>query len=194
VVGVTGLILAGSLVWASPAPARASAVPESAICTTPSHSMQQLAQISNTRDNNIQCLGITLEGGSFKALRVETHRFVPAGDSAISDHVIVAEFSVAQIESAHGAVLDGAPGHDALILQGRVSSSAGNVDLVTSYLYNGLTGEYHSCMMTLDHSPDTVWRLVNRFNETVSRIVIRTHRVPVLGVIGIADLEGVCSR
>jgi hypothetical protein len=194
VVGLAALILAGSSALAAPAPVHAGAPPDRAICQTPSPSMQQLAEILNTRDSNIQCLGVTLDGASIKALRVETHRFVPVGDAAISDHVKVAEFSVAQIESPRGAVLDGAPGHDAVILQGHVSSDEGNVDLVTSYLYNGLTGEYRSCTMRLGRDRAAAWRLVNRFNEIVSRIVVRTRSLPALGVIGIADLEGICSR
>ena len=163
-----------------------------AVCSS-SERVQLLARISNTRDNDVQCLAVKLAGSNIEALRVETHRFVAASAAGISDHVKVTEFPVAQIESPQGAVLDGAQGHNAVILQGHASPSGRSVELVTSYLYNGLTGEYRSCRVTLHHSADAVWRLVNQNNETVSRIVIRTHSVPVLGTIGIANLDGACA-
>ena len=163
---------------------------EGAVCRS-SEQVQFLAKISNTRDNAVQCLGVKLDGNSLAALRVETHRPVTGSDATISDHVKVSEFPVAQIESQQGAVLDGAQGHNAVILQGHPSGR--NVELVTSYLYNGLTGEYRSCRVTLHRSGDAAWRLVNENNETVSRIVVRTHRVPVLGTIGIANLDGACT-
>jgi hypothetical protein len=155
--------------------------------------VQLLAKISNTRDSDVQCLGVKLDGNTIEALRVETHRLVAASDATISDHVKVKEFPVAQIESQQGAVLDGAQGHNAVILQGHASPSGRNVELVTSYLYNGLTGEYRSCRVTLDHSADAAWRLVNQYNETVSSIVVRTRSVPLLGTIGIANLDGACT-
>jgi hypothetical protein len=167
------------------------------ICHNSSASFQQLAEISNTRDSNVSCLGVMLDGAAIKALRVESHRFVQRDDATWLDQIKVAEFSVAQIASRHGAVLEGTAGHDAVIVQGHVPASGADADLTTSYLYNGLTGEYRSCPMTLDRRADRAlpaWRLVNRFNETVSHIVVRTRSMPVLGTIGIADLEGVCTR
>lgn len=155
-------------------------------------SVQLLAKIFNTRDRNVECLGVTVDGGAIKALRVENHRFAPGNGGDVK----VEEFSVAEIESRHGAVLDGTPGHDAVIVQGRVSPSGGSADLVTRYLYNGLTGEYHSCRIKLDRDGGEAafaWRLVNRYNETVSRIVVRTRHVPVLGTIGIESLDGACT-
>jgi hypothetical protein len=185
----------GVLAAAAPqAPAQsARQVPSGAVCSN-TEKVQLLAKISNTRNSDVQCLGIELDGSAIEALRIETHRLVTASDATISDHVKVKEFPVAQFESQEGAVLDGAQGHNAVILQGHASPSGRNVELVTSYLYNGLTGEYRSCRVTLDHSPDAAWRLVNQYNETVSRIVVRTRSVPLLGTIGIANLDGACTR
>jgi hypothetical protein len=184
-------VLAATSAQALSQPARQST--NRAVCSN-SEKVQFLAKISNTRDNDVQCLGIKLDGNAIEALQVETHRLVAASDATIADHVKVAEFPVAQIESQQGAVLDGAQGHNAVILQGHASPSGSNVELVTSYLYNGLTGEYRSCRVTLDHSADAAWRLVNQYNETVSRIVVRTRSVPLLGTIGIANLDGACTR
>jgi hypothetical protein len=160
---------------------------EAAICQSRSNSVQQLAEILNTRDSNVQCLGVKLDGNAIAGLRIENHR------ADFANGVKVSEFPVAQIESRQGAVLDGAQGHEAVIVQGSISPADGNLDLVTSYLYNGLTGEYRSCRIKLDRRADAAWRLVNQFNETISRIVVRTRSVPVLGTIGIANLEGACT-
>ncbi|MBV8167941.1 MAG: hypothetical protein JO021_14190, partial [Alphaproteobacteria bacterium] len=65
--------------------------------------------------------------------------------------------------------------------------------LVASYLYNGFTSEYRSCPITLDRTPDEGWRLVNRFDQTISRIVVRTRELLVIPY-GIANLEGACTR
>lgn len=162
-----------------------------AVCKT-SDTVQQLAEISNTRDGNFQCLGVTVQGAALKALRVESHRLVEQADATVADTVKIAEYPVAQITSGEGAVLEGARGHNAVIVQGRLSATGGNVELVTSYLYNGLTGEYHSCRITLDRGADA-WRLINQYNETVSRIVVKTRSIPVFGTIGIANLEGACT-
>lgn len=167
-----------------------------AVCQSRSNSVQQLAEISNTRNGDISCLSVKFSGDAIEALRIENHRFAAKDDTPPAEEVKVAEFSVAQIESRQGAVLDGTKGHDAVIVRGHVSSANGNADLVTSYLYNGLTGEYHSCRIKLDHQADSAWpawRLINQFNETVSHIVVRTRHVPVLGTIGIANLEGACT-
>lgn len=174
-------------------PAHAKSPARAAACNTGSATVQQLAAIFNTRDDNFQCLGVKVDGAVITALRVESHRLVARGGATVSDHVEIDEFPVAQIESRQGAVLDGAKGHDAVIVQGRVPPAGGDVELVTSFLYNGLTGEYRSCRVTLDRRADAAWHLVNQYNETVSRIVVRTRNIPVLGTIGIADLEGACT-
>jgi hypothetical protein len=160
-------------------------------CDANTGSVQQLAKIFNTRDRNFQCLGVKVDGNALRGLRIENHKLVGT-EAAPVENVSVDEFPVAEIESRHGAVLDGTKGHDAVIVQGSVSPADGDVELVTRYLYNGLTGEYRSCRVKLDHSAPA-WRLINQFNETVSRIVVKTRNVPVLGTIGIAALEGACT-
>lgn len=174
------------------APKSAGAVAAaSAICTARPGPVHLLAEISNTRDANVDCLGVRIEGNAITALLVESHHS-SGGDR--STRTRVEEFPVSQIASTHGAVLDGAQGHDAVIVRGSVSPRDGHAQLVTSYLYNGLTGEYRSCPIRIDRADAAAaWRLVNRFNETVSHIVVRTRSIPLLGTIGIDDLEGVCS-
>jgi hypothetical protein len=177
-------------------PIQTGAAQTGSACNDSPRSVQPLAKIFNTRDRNFQCLGVKVDGDAITALRIESHRLVATGDTILADHVKIDEFSVTQIASQHGAVLDGTKGHEAIIVQGRVPKGGGDLELVTSYLYNGLTGEYRSCRIKLDRRAESAgpaWRLVNQFDETVSRIVVRTRIVPVLGTIGIANLEGACT-
>jgi hypothetical protein len=163
------------------------------VCNQTPVTVQQLAKVSNTRDRNFQCLGVTVQGTALKALRIESHHLVERDDATVLDYVKVAEYPLSLIMSSQGAVLDRARGRKAIIVQGRMSPTGSDVELVASYLYNGLTGEYHSCRITLDRSPNAAWHLINRLNETVSRIIIETRSIPVLGTIGIANLDGVCT-
>jgi hypothetical protein len=96
--------------------------------------------------------------GAVRAIRLETHSV--ADDDR--RQVEIAEFSLAVVESSHGAVLDGVPGDDAIVLQGHFPTPPGRAALTISYLYNGFTGDYRSCPMTLDQARDAGWRLVNR--------------------------------
>jgi len=156
--------------------------------------IQFLAEVDNTRDSNFHCLGLELDGGVIRAVRVETHQFAPAFRQPPFEQVTVTEYSVATIESNRGAVLEGEPGHDAIILQGHFFNAVGHADLVTRYLYNGFTSEYRSCELRLDKSADSQWHLVNMDDQLVSHIVVRTRQVLVIGTIGIADLEGACAH
>jgi hypothetical protein len=162
-------------------------------CASSTKSVKQLAMIDNASDDSFQCLGVALEGDKVTAIHLETHRFVSAGRQPEVEQIKVEEFSKAVVESSRGAVLDGIPGHDAIILQGRLSTPPGKSELVTSYLYNGFTGEYRSCPITLDRAPKTGWRLADRFDQTISHIVVRTRQIPLIGTFGISTLEGACT-
>ncbi len=135
-----------------------------------------------------------VDGDAVTALRLETHRFASARRHADGERVEVTEFPLAVIESHRGAVLDGIPGHDAIILHGTISASSPKTELVASYLYNGFTSEYRSCSITLDRTPDRRWRLINGFDQTISHIVVRTRDMFVIGPFGIANLEGACTQ
>jgi hypothetical protein len=189
--GIAALALAGSLARAATGLGDASAAPSTA-CAGSTNSVKYLATIDNAGERRFQCLGLSLEGQTVKAIRLETHSFASTGNPD-AQHIVIAEFSPAVLESSRGAVLDGVPGHDAIILQGHLSVPPGKTQLVTYYLYNGFTGEYRSCQITLDQAPNAGWRLVNRFAQPISHIVVRTRDIPVIGAFGIANLEGACS-
>lgn len=161
-------------------------------CTSFTTSTKQLAMIDSTGDDSFQCLGLSLDGNTVTAIRLETHGVASAGQHTDLQPIEIAEFPEAVMESRRGAVLDGRPGHDAIVLRGHFPTAAGNVELVISYLYNGITDEYRSCKLTLRWASDSGWRLTNGFDQMVSHIDIVTRKIPVVGIIGIANLEGAC--
>ncbi len=154
--------------------------------------VQQLAQVLNSRDDGFHCLGVALSGGDIKAIVFETHpssREVASGGPTTRTR----EFPVPLIESGSGAVLEGTPGHDAVILQGRFARPATSAELVIRYLYNGITGEYRQCAVGIGKTTDGKWHLLDQRHRNVERIVVRTREVPLLGTVGIANLEGACG-
>jgi hypothetical protein len=187
--------LAGCPVFAAIGTGDPGAAPGQATetCANSTKVLKQLATIDNATDGSFQCLGVALDGDAVKGIRVETHSFGSAARHKDSERVKVEEFSPAEIESGHGAVLDGVPGHDAIILRGHFSALSGRSQLVTSFLYNGFTSEYRSCQIALDRTPNAGWRLVNRFDQTISHIMVRTRQIPLIGTFGIANLEGACT-
>jgi hypothetical protein len=193
--GLTATLLAGFSVLAATGPTDPSAVPghPAEACEKSNRSFKQLAMIDNESDGSFQCLAVVLDNGTIKAIRVETHRFASVARRKDTEQVEVQEFSRAVIESSRGAVLDGVPGHDAIVLRGHFSELSGRLQLVTTFLYNGFTSEYRSCEITLDHTPDAGWHLVNRLDQTISHIMVRTREIPLLGTFGIANLEGACT-
>ncbi len=155
-------------------------------CTDSTGSTRQLAMIDSASDGGFRCLGVLLRDHKVAAIRLEAHRF------AAAQQIKVTEFPPSAVD--HGAVLDGIPGHDAIILHGDLATPSGRPELELSFLYNGLTGEYHTCRMSIDRSPESGWRLVNSLDQPVSHIVVRIRELPVIGIVGIADLEGACAR
>jgi hypothetical protein len=192
--GTVALTLAGSTVLAAIAPQTQAATPvrPGRTCTN-SSSVQQLALMDKSDDGDFQCLGVSLENGAIKAIRLETHHFVAKDQQSDQEQIKIEEFPSAVIESSRGAVLDGIPGHDAIVLRGHFSTPPSRSEFVASFLYNGFTGEYHSCQIALDHAPGVGWRMVDRFDQTVSHILVRTRLFPVIGAFGIANLEGACT-
>ena len=154
--------------------------------------VQQLAKVVNSRDDSFHCVGLTLKVDAISAIRFETHRFSGA-QRQIAEPVKVEEFPIGQIESLGGAVLEGQPGHDAIILQGRFARPSITADLNIRYLHNGITGQYRSCQVTLGRGADARWHLTNARHQDVELISVRTWALPLVGTAGIANLDGVCQ-
>jgi hypothetical protein len=202
--GLAAVMLAGSFVLAATRPEHSAAAPRvngsvtvpgrpDVGCSASTNSIKQLAMIDNTSEGGFQCLGVSVEGGTVKAVRLERHGLTSAAGQPVSAQVRIVEFPAATVDSIHGATLDGIPGHDAIILRGHFSRSPGKTELMMSYLFNGVTGEFHSCPVTIDSTPETGWRLINRYDQTISHIVVKIRQAPMIGVIGIDDLEGACT-
>jgi hypothetical protein len=195
-IGLLGLFMASSLgIPASVAVSGAENPRNSAAasCTAATESVQQLAKIVNSRDDSFHCVGLVIGNDAITAIRFETHGFMSDQDGSVSERVKIIDFPVGLIESNYGAVLDGEPGHDAVILQGRFSRPTTTADLVIRYLYDGFTGGYRSCEVTLDRAADSHWHLMNARHENISRILVRTWSLPFIGVAGIANLDGACA-
>jgi hypothetical protein len=159
-------------------------------CSNSTHAMRQLAMIDHTSDGGFQCLGVSVEGDTVQAIRLERHSFSP--DTGI-EQIKVVEYPTTTVDSRRGAVIDGVPGHDAIVLRGHFSNLSGTGKLEISYLFNGITGEFRTCQMVLGRTANAGWRLVNRLDQPISLIGVRIREVPVIGVVGIANLEGACS-
>ena len=170
-----------------------AAGPTGRVCGISTPSIRQLAVIENSAEDSFQCLGLAMDGETVRAIRLETHRFTPGSARPDDAHVDVTAFLPEVVGSHHGAVLDGVPGHDAIILHGALVGQPDRLQLMISYLYNGFTGEYRSCQVTLDRAPDPSWHLVTHTGLTISRIVVKTRQMPVIGAFGIASLDGACS-
>jgi hypothetical protein len=192
--GIAAVALAGCPVFAAIGPSDPTVLPgqSSDSCAHSTKVLKQLAMIDNATDGSYQCLGVALDGDTVKAIRVETHSFASSARQKASERVKTEDFSQAVIESSHGAVLDGVPGHDAIILRGHIAPQLGRSQLVTTFLYNGFTSEYHSCQITLDRTPNTGWRLANSLDQPISHIMVKTREIPLIGTFGIATLEGAC--
>lgn len=192
--GMGALTLAGCVAVVVIGSATPAVAPDRqhASCANSTGSIQQLATIDNAGEGNFQCLGLSFEGNAVKAIRVETHALAGTARRPEAEQVTIAEFPVAVVESSRGAVLDGVPDHDAILLRGHFSTPPDTADLVISYLYNGFTGDYRSCRISLGRVPDDGWRLLDRLDQSITHIVVRTRQLPLIGAFGIANLDGAC--
>jgi hypothetical protein len=157
----------------------------SGVVCTDGPDVRQLSYIVNSRDRAVQCFGIVLANDTITAIRIENH--------LSAERILVTDFPVARIESERGAVLDGRPGHDAIILKGRFGPGSAGAALVIRYLHNGVTNEYRQCAVSIEQGPQGGWRLLNARHENVSSIAVETWALPLIGVVGIATLDGACT-
>jgi hypothetical protein len=162
-------------------------------CTNSTLSIRQLAMIDHTSDGGFQCLGVFVDGDTVKAVRLERHSFTLSTGHPAVEQVKIVEYPTKTVDSRGGAVIDGIPGHDAIVLRGHFSTPPDTGVLEISYLYNGITGEFRTCQIALSRTSSSGWRLVNRLDQPISLIGVRMRQLPVIGVVGIANLEGACT-
>lgn len=156
-------------------------------CESASPERQPLAKIVNTRDDTYHCLSVSVDAhAEITALRFETYALADAGLARVRS------FTRDEIAQTNGVVLDGAPGHDAVILQGDIVPGQTSTTLTLRFLHNGITGEFHQCAVTIDHAQGAPWRLANARQNALPLVVVRTWAVPLFGTIGIDTVEGIC--
>ena len=156
-------------------------------CETASPELQPLAKVVNTRDTTYHCLGVSVDArAEITAIRFETHAAAETGVARVRS------FSPDEIARTQGVVLDGTPGHDAVILQGDIVPGQPSTTLHLKFLHNGITGEFYQCAVMLDHAEGTPWRLKNAPPGGFPLVVVRTWAVPLFGTVGIDTVEGIC--
>lgn len=143
-------------------------------------SLQQLATIENDRNADVHTLSLDMaDPWHLKAIHVVTTH----GDAARQTS---RSFSIEDVASPAGAVLDGDSAHKAIILQGRIDGAGGSGMLVVRYIKNGLFGGYGQCQVALLRN-DGHWRLYNAYTrQVVTNLTIRTWS------LGIRTIEGIC--
>ncbi len=139
---------------------------------------QQLASITNDRNADLQNLGLLLVLGQVVGLRFDTIN---------GNHPHESYFSIHDME--RGAVLDGDGKHKAIVLRGSVDSTAGNADLVITYLSNGVSGKHKDCRAGIVRDEKGQWHIVNIYDHRwVDHLVVQTWK------LGISRIEGVCPH
>ncbi len=137
---------------------------------------QPLASITNNRNADVQDLGVLLVLTQVVGLRFDTIN---------GKHPHESYFSLHDIE--RGALLDGDYKHRALVLQGSIDSTAGDADLVITYLANGVLGKRKDCRADLMRDGSGQWHIVNIYeHKWVDHLVVQTWR------LGISTIKGVC--
>jgi hypothetical protein len=179
------MVLGGSALGLKPG-AGASGSMMAADCRGTAGAVQPLAMVRNTYNRNYQCLGVRVDAWAFvMAIRFESHR----SGGGNTDH----EFSLAEVASDRGAVLDGRRGHDAVILRGRIPARTTWAALTLEFLHNGLTDEYRDCSFSLERDEYNRWHLLDARGRSQSLIVVETWSLPLIGTIGIHDVRGICA-
>jgi hypothetical protein len=139
---------------------------------------QPLATITNDRNADLQNLGILLVAQQVVGLRFDTIN---------GNHPHESYFSIHEME--RGAVLDGDAKHRAIVLMASIDSTAGNADLVITYLSNGISGKRKDCRAGIVRDEGGQWHIVNLYDHAwVDRLVVRTWK------LGISTIEGICPR
>jgi hypothetical protein len=129
-------------------------------------------------------------------IRFETHEFGTDRTShqPVSSEIRIREFTPGEIAADHGVVLDGVPGHDAVMLQGQIVAGTTTAALAIRYLHNGFTGEFRQCDVMLDRGQGGDWHLVTAQNRAVPPlVVVKTWGLPLIGTVGIETLQGICA-
>lgn len=145
--------------------------------------LQPVATVTNDHDPSVGTLSIILDSQG-QVLGLDSVNNHHDGNPPTIVHLI---FSVAEIASSSGVVLDTEQGLDIFILRGQIDSQGGTGRLEIQYLANGFWGTYGRCRINLLRSPAGVWQLINAYN---GRLV--TNIRAITWNFGIKTLQNVC--
>lgn len=150
-----------------------------------------MTTISNDRNRDLNQLSVLVDNsGSVQGIAYAT---IPSTNLMPNNERLAGRslktFSLVQLASAAGVVLDGDSGHDVFILQGSLGGKHGEGDLTFKYLTNGLSGSYASCQIGIRRSADGKWFVLNlTTRETVTKANIETWS------LGISAVHGLCPK
>ena len=154
----------------------ALALPQARRATAVDVIFQQVASITNDRNAELQNFGVLLVAGQVVGLRFDTIN----GKNPHQSY-----FSMDEMRT--GAVLDGDGKHKAIVLRGSIDSTAGNADLVITYLANGVLGNHKDCRTGMVRDESGQWHIVNIYDHKwVDHLVVKTRAV------GISTIQGIC--
>lgn len=145
---------------------------------------QTMTTIANDRDSALNILKAMVDDqGVLQGLN-----YVTVNNESAPPVQANKRFSLAQLASVKGVVLDGDSSHDVFILQGRVDAHQGG-DLTYRYLTNGMNGTYAECKIGLRRSPQGKWHILNLSSkQPAAKAFIKTW------ALGISEVEGLCPK
>lgn len=145
---------------------------------------QTTTTFGNDRDRDLNHLNVIVDGdGQLQGLNYATTLNETKPPSKTDKR-----FTLAQLASQRGIVLDGDASHDVFVLQGALDVKRGG-DLTYRYLTNGMTGSYAECKIGLRRSSQGQWYVLNLYTkQPVAKALIKTW------ALGIAEVQGLCPK
>ena len=138
----------------------------------------RIVSIYNDRGANYNDLEVVLDASG----AVTGAKYVGHGDGAAAPK----SFTNSQISS--GAVLEEQQGVKALILLGKVDSATGQGKWTIKFIANGLSGDYKSCDLKVQRTPQGDWLGINAYTgAALDKAKIITWSM------GIATIQGICQ-
>lgn len=143
----------------------------------PDLNLQKLVTITTDRDSNTRVLNIALNQDQ----DVQGIDFSQSQANAF--------FTLGEIDSQSGVVLDSEQGRNAILLKGSIDVESPSNRLTISYLSNGLSNSYNDCDILVEKAENEQWVLLNAYTQQpVEQILVKTW------MLGITTLEGICQE
>lgn len=142
-------------------------------------SAQKLLTLSNDRNAATNDVDFTLDSSNM----VQGVAYI-TNDAG---KTIEKDFTLKDMATGDGAVLEEQQGVKALELKGTVDANKGTGTLVFHYIANGFSGEYKDCNLNVMRDSSGQWIAINAYtNQPVTAAKIITYS------LGITTLDGIC--